>query len=368
MITRLRVKNYRCFEDFDWTPDQICLLIGQNGTGKSTLFGLLEGLRGMLVGKRSIESLFNPESIYRAAPTGVELQIRLEISHSGANFAYELKITFDKGFVQQSILETLTRGGRSVIESSDGQVVQNREDLPIEFSLQPGNSAVGTVGDLKGENSLSLFREAIQGLFAFFPNPARIKSSGDTRIHDRLKPDASNLIGWLRSIEHFDSPIFSKFESELKELLPGLQKLFFAEIGDQDERLKLNYFDSPGEFGYYFDFGELSDGQKILVALCALVWLSKPQPAVLLLDEPENFLALAEVQPLINALLDAAQEHGTQLIIASHHPELFNALAKDYGIVLSRGEHGRIGWKRFRDVEEYGLSPAEVIARGWELN
>jgi len=55
MITRLRVKNYRCFEDFDWRPEQICLLIGQNGTGKSTLFELLAGLREMLSGKRTVE-------------------------------------------------------------------------------------------------------------------------------------------------------------------------------------------------------------------------------------------------------------------------------------------------------------------------
>lgn len=105
-------------------------------------------------------------------------------------------------------------------------------------------------------------------------------------------------------------------------------------------------------------FHELSDGQRTIVALCAVVRLF----------EPANFLALAEVQPLIHALLDADQEHGTQLIIASHHPYPFNEMAKDCGIVLSRGEHGRIGWKRFRDVEEYGLSPAELIARGWELN
>ena len=366
MITRLRVKNYRCFEDFDWTPDQICLLIGQNGTGKSTLFGLLEGLRGMLGGKGSFESLFNPASIFRPNHTVTEVLIRLDISLSDANFAYELKIAVDEMFVQQGVFESLRRDGRSVIEARDGQVLQNHEDLRVEFSLQPGNSAVGTVGDLKGDDSLTLFRGAIQGLFAFFPNPARIKSIGNTIPHPRLESDASNLIGVLRWKEISDKPMFSKFESELKALLPGLQRLSFFQAGDQDARLELHYSDLQSE--YYFDFGELSDGQKVLVALCALVWLRTSPYAVLLLDEPENFLALAEVQPLINSLLDAAQENGTQLIIASHHPELFNALAKEYGIVLSRGEDGRIGSKRFRDVEEYGLSPAEVIARGWELN
>jgi len=367
MITRLRVKNYRCFEDFDWNPDQICLLIGQNGTGKSTLFGLLEGLRLMLQGDRSIESLFNPQSIFRATITGAVVQIRLDISHSGANFVYELKITFDEAFIQTGVFESLTREGESVIEAKDGEVLQTREGLPVEFSLQPGNSVIGAVRDLEGENSLKSFREALQGLFTFFPNPARIKSIGDAQLHLRLKSDASNLIGWLRSKESFDAATFSRFEHELKELLPGLQKLSFSQV-DLDTRLKLNYFEAQANFGYELDFGELSDGQKVLVALCALIWLRTPPPAVMLLDEPENFLALAEVQPLIHALLDAAQENGTQLIIASHHPELFNELAKDYGIVLSRGEDGRIGWKRFKDVEEYGLSPAEVIARGWELN
>ena len=47
----------------------------------------------------------------------------------------------------------------------------------------------------------------------------------------------------------------------------------------------------------------------------------RSQTTTLCLDEPDNFLALAEIQPLIFEFCDATEENGPQVIFASHHPE-----------------------------------------------
>src|SRR5690349_448594 len=45
MGINLKVKNFRCLRDVDWSPDGVCLLVGPNGAGKTTLFDSLRLLR-----------------------------------------------------------------------------------------------------------------------------------------------------------------------------------------------------------------------------------------------------------------------------------------------------------------------------------
>ncbi len=371
MITRLRVKNYRCFEDFDWTPDQICLLIGQNGTGKSTLFGLLEELRRMLGGEKSVSDIFNFVACKRGAlgaAEEAEIKVQLEIESARTAFFYEIAVLVRVNGKLHQVSESLLRDGKPILLVRDGSVEQHsfqaQNDGVLEFQLETRSSALSSVGDRKGEDSVAAFRAAFASVFVFKANPAQILPVSDREHHSSMEADGRNLVGWMNSKMKHEANLFASFEQDLMHCIPGLEGLKFHDVGEQFVAMQLIFDGGAGTVS----FGEISDGQKVLVALCAVARLQDPIPSVLLLDEPENFLALAEIQPLIHRMLDAAQANGTQLIIASHHPELFNELAKDYGIVLSRGEDGRIGWKRYKDVEEYGLSPAEVIARGWELN
>ena len=37
-------------------------------------------------------------------------------------------------------------------------------------------------------------------------------------------------------------------------------------------------------------------------------------------DEPDNFIALQEIQPWLVSLCQAVEDHGSQALIISHHP------------------------------------------------
>ncbi len=41
MLKRLYVDNYKCLVNFEFVPQQIQLLLGVNGTGKSSVFDVL---------------------------------------------------------------------------------------------------------------------------------------------------------------------------------------------------------------------------------------------------------------------------------------------------------------------------------------
>ena len=69
-----------------------------------------------------------------------------------------------------------------------------------------------------------------------------------------------------------------------------------------------------------------TDGQRTLIALYTLLYRVVNKETTVCLDEPDNFLALAEIQPLLLAFNDRADEIDAQVIIVSHHPELIDLL------------------------------------------
>jgi predicted ATPase len=126
--------------------------------------------------------------------------------------------------------------------------------------------------------------------------------------------------------------------------------------------------DEPGTSDQTYPqfFYELSDGQRVLVGLYTVLHFALRAGACVLFDEPDNFIALREIQPWLQKVLERVEDHNTQVVIVSHHPELLNRLALPGGIVLDRpgGRHTRV--RPFTDPAQTGLSPAELVARGWE--
>jgi predicted ATPase len=84
------------------------------------------------------------------------------------------------------------------------------------------------------------------------------------------------------------------------------------------------------------------------------------------IDEPDNFVALHEIQPWLLAAEEAVEDHGGQLILISHHPELLNLWAVACGLRFYREENGHVRTEAFRTDSEGMLAPSELVARGWE--
>lgn len=117
----------------------------------------------------------------------------------------------------------------------------------------------------------------------------------------------------------------------------------------------------------YF-FSELSDGQRVLIGLYAVLHFALHRDRTLCIDEPDNFIAVREIDPWLSKVLDRVddEDSNSQVLFISHHPELLNRLAWTDGVILDRpgGRHTRV--RQFEDPAQTGLSPAELVARGWE--
>jgi hypothetical protein len=94
---------------------------------------------------------------------------------------------------------------------------------------------------------------------------------------------------------------------------------------------------------------EIFDGQRALVALYSLIRLASGQGYTLFLDEPDNYVALAEIQPWLIDLADACGGNIPQAVLCSHHPELIDYLGADRGVFL---EHELSGVTRAKALAE----------------
>lgn len=116
-----------------------------------------------------------------------------------------------------------------------------------------------------------------------------------------------------------------------------------------------------------FFFDELSDGQRCLICLYTILHFVLAQGgATVVIDEPENFISLREIQPWLTAVSDVIEESHSQIILISHHPELINQWAPGCGVQFVREPLGPVRVVPFRGEPDSGISPAELIARGWE--
>ena len=175
-----------------------------------------------------------------------------------------------------------------------------------------------------------------------------------------------NFADWYRHLRlESGSAIFEAMKS-LREAIPGLEALDAKEAG-LDVRVLQATMRSPNGKTVDLPFSDLSEGQRCLIALYVLLYCAVDKERTLLIDEPDNFIALAEIQPWLMKLLDRVDEQSAQVILVSHHPELLDQLAGQGGVLLDRPGGGETRVLPFAPPEDSGLKPSEIIARGWEL-
>ncbi|MBI4818365.1 MAG: ATP-binding protein [Deltaproteobacteria bacterium] len=180
-----------------------------------------------------------------------------------------------------------------------------------------------------------------------------------------LARDGSNFAAWYRhsSQEHQDA--MGGFIQALREVLDGFQGIRLERVG-REARVFLVVF-GEGEARHELALDELSDGQRALMALYALIRLTSGRGYTLLIDEPDNYVSLPEIQPWLVELSDAAGAGLEQAILCSHNPEVIDYLASKHGHLLERETTGVTRVSLLSAIPlDGGMRLSTVIARGWE--
>jgi hypothetical protein len=172
-----------------------------------------------------------------------------------------------------------------------------------------------------------------------------------------------NVISWYRSLSQ-EQDWTDALRDSLRDVWPDFKSFRLVDVGSNTKALQLRFEGSSGPDSGPLFFDQLSDGEKALVGLYMVrAALATGAANTVLLDEPDNYVGLPELQPWVLSLRELLDENH-QAILVSHHPEILSNAGQDYGRYLWRDNHTsptRIGPLKV----PAGLTPGEAIARGW---
>jgi hypothetical protein len=227
---------------------------------------------------------------------------------------------------------------------------------------------LGSVEQMPPNTRLAEFRDWLADLYVLGIDPAAMKS---VTSKEERRPDhgMSNYASWYRHLLQIEPRQINDMLHRIEAVLPGFHSLRLEDVGQNTKLLKAEFKRAADEVhgdGPSFEFAELSDGQRALIALYTMLECSIVAGRTLCIDEPDNFVTLRELQPWINEVIERTEDMGAQVMIISHHPELIDLLANDHGVVFVRDGQAPPRVVPYRPTTEGVLSPSEELARGWD--
>jgi len=340
MIKRLYAHNFRCLENFELMLEELptALLIGKNGTGKSTTGAVLRIFQSISRGINRVGQLVTVKDFARGR-ADVPIRLELEVMLDGQLYQYVLALELPKNFKELRIAEeSLSCQHQAIYARKEAQVTlpasaQSRE---AQFLVDWHLFALPLIQRQSDTDPLNIFRNWLSRTIILNPIPDRMDgdSEGET-----LEPISTgeNFADWFRGVLGQFPPSYSLMDAYLKQVMPDT-KDFLNEATGRDAKSLVIRFETR-EAAIRVPFYDLSDGEKCFF-LCAVVLAANQfyGPLFCFWDEPDNFLSLSEVGHFVLSLRRLFSTRG-QLVITSHNPEAIRRFSDENTLVLDRRSH-----------------------------
>ncbi len=349
-IEYLRVKNFRALKDLELKNIKpLTVLLGQNGSGKSTIFDVFAflsecfsiGLRKAVDKRgrfRELRTRGSNESIvieikYRENKNSSPITYRLAINENltGA-YVEEESLSWRRGksFGQPFKFLNFNLGKGQVISGEEPDESAQRID---ENLSAPDILAVNTLGQLASHPRISALREFIAGWYLSYLTAETSRNQPEAGPQEKLSETGNNLANVIQYLKEQHPEILGKILLTLSQRIPHLEKVE-AEMMP-DGRLLLQIKDAP--FVQPIQAKYASDGTLKMLAYLTVLYDPFP-PQFIGVEEPENHLYPHLLPELAEECQIASAK--TQLMVSTHSPFFVNELRSDQVFVLYRDEKG----------------------------
>lgn len=380
-IESIRLTNFKSFQDAELSDlPNFCVIVGANGTGKSTVFQLFGFLRDAMAsnvnaalvrlgGSRGFNEVRSRNS---QEPIAIELKFRAK--PDGPLITYFLQINEKRGkaIVQREILKYRRGSGGQpwhFLDFSNGKGIAVTNEL----------DSVTDVNDLEREEQVLKSPDilAIKGLAQFERFPAvmalgnlienwhvsdfhisKARPTQEAEYAEHPSREGENLSNVIEYLFKHERPIFEKIISLLKMRVPGITKV--ESKTTEEGRVLLKFQD--GSFENPFLARYVSDGALKILAYLTLLHDPKPHP-LLCVEKPE-------IQLYPQLLWELAEEfrayarRGGQAFVSTHSPDFLDAVNLEEVFWLVKKE-GCTQVRRAKDDEQFAAFMAEGDQMGY---
>ena len=367
-IESIHLKNFKAFKDVEIKKiPKMCVFVGANGTGKTTIFNVFSFLKDALTdnvhvaltklgGSRGFQEVRSRNS------TGpIEIELQFHQNDQSPLFTYYLKINEEDNlpFIEKEILqykESIINQVHPLFSFSKGKgeaVINEPDKITSHTELKKEKY------DLKSPDIL-----ALKGLAQFEKFPAS-KAIGDllenwhisdfhiqqarpereSSYAEHLSREGENLAMVTEFLYRRHPDIFHKIIEKLKQRVPGISEVD-SKITEEG-RVLLRFKD--GDFHDPFLARYVSDGTIKMFAYLVLLYDPKPHP-LLCVEEPENQLYPKLLYELSEEFREYARKGG-QVFVSTHSPDFLNGCELEEVFWLQK-ERGYTVVKRASDDEQ----------------
>lgn len=369
-IESIRLKNFKAFQNAEMRDiPKLCVLVGANGTGKSSLFSvfgfLKEALSGnvntalsKLGGARGFDEVLSRNS---TGSIEVELKFREKQLKSSPLITYFLQIG--------------KRNGRAVVEREILKYRRGSKGVPwhfLDFSYGEGQAVTNELDSVTDEKDLKREDQklkspdllAIKGLAVNTKFPAalllgdlienwhlsdfhinRARQEQEASYAEHLSPEGENLGLVVQYLYENHRNTFDEILSIIKRRIPGITDVK-AETNDEG-KVMIRFKD--GKFDEFFLSRFVSDGTIRMLANLILLYDPTPFP-LLCVEEPENQLYPSILLELVEEFR-AYAKRGGQVFVSTHSPDFLNATRLDEVFWLEKVD-GYTQIKRAKNVPQ----------------
>jgi predicted ATPase len=359
-----------------------CVLVGANGTGKSTLFSVFSFLHdaittnvtaalGRLGGSRGFQEVRSRSS---DGPIEIELKIRADLGDQSKLITYSLQIGED--------------AGRPVVEREILKYPRGSSGRPwhfIDFSRGTGTAVTNEMETVSDESELERETQtlkspdilAIKGLAQFERFPAavalgslienwhlsdfhisRARPEQEAGYAEHLSREGENLSLVIEYLQKQHAHVFHDILTRLARRIPGITRV--ESKLTEEGRVLLRFQD--GSFEDPFLARYVSDGTIKMLAYLVLLLDPKPHP-LLCIEEPENQLYPGLLSELAEEFRSYATRGG-QVFVSTHSPDFLNAVEIDEAFWLVK-HGGYTEVKRAKDDEQIAAYMADGDKLGY---
>ncbi len=340
VIKRFYVHNFRCLENFELPVSGLssALLIGDNGSGKTTIGLALRVLQKIARGRNRVDDLVKPKDLFRGR-TDVPMRFEIEVELGAKIYGYSIAFQFPAIARELRVREEkLTVAGDMVYTRERAQVhIASRGiEKAAYFSIDPLLTALSIIQEQSEKDPLSVFKQWLARILILRPVPSAIRGESK-RETLRPVPYVTNFAAWFSGLLAHAPSAYAKIDEYLKQVMPDLKDIKNPLVGRDARSLAVQYSNELGNVTIPFE--DLSDGEKCFM-ICAVVLAANEAygPLLCFWDEPDSHLALSEVGHFVLALRKAFQSGG-QFIATSHNPEAIRSFSDENTLVLYRRSH-----------------------------
>lgn len=345
MLQRLYVHNFRCLENFELILKEMpsALLIGKNGSGKSTIRSALEVLQKISQGinrMRELEklNLISPKD-FAGRRSDVPIRFEIEVLLDHKLYKYVLAFELPEKFKELRVFEEqLLVAGEPIYSRKEAQVTlyTSSQNGEAKFLVDWHLVALPVIQKQSETDPLHIFKTWLARIIILAPIPSLMTgdSNGDTL---EPKRDASNFGEWFSGLLSRYPAAYTQVDKYLREVMPDIQDFQNELIGKDSKSMIVRFEANNGNLS--IDFEALSDGEKCFF-LCAVVLAANKfyGPLFCFWDEPDNYLSLSEVGHFVMSLRRSFK-NGGQILVTSHNEEAIRKFSNENTFVLDRKSH-----------------------------